>query len=61
MVVIYHHHFDIYGDVVNDQTLVLWTLVMDDFGFEVPVPLCRADGHDALGLAHYSMNCDGVH
>jgi hypothetical protein len=61
MVIIYHHHFDMCGDVVNDQTVFLWTLALDDFGFEVPLPLCRPDGNDAMGNARYSMTCDGVH
>jgi hypothetical protein len=61
MVVLYHFHRDTFGDVVNDQTAFLWTLAVDDFGFETPLPLCRADGHDAMGNAFRSMNCDGVH
>ncbi|PRZ51190.1 hypothetical protein BX589_12031 [Paraburkholderia fungorum] len=61
MVTVYHYHRDIYGDVVNDQTAFIWSLAVDEFGFEIPLPLCRADGHDAMGNAHYSMTCDGVH
>jgi len=61
MVVIYHHHYDAFGDVINDRTMFLWTVALDDFGFEVPLPLSKPDGTDAMGNAHYAMTCDGVH
>jgi hypothetical protein len=61
MVVIYHHHYDAFGDVMNDRTCFLWSLALDEFGFEIPLPLCGRDGSDAMENAHYSMTCDGVH